>query len=105
MNKIIKKLVLLSFVLLLVGCTKPEENIIEDEPLVLQCAPGYIQEGESCVVDSNYEDPDKICKAVDFEYDYESLTYNLVWFDELEFWEVVFPRWLKGCCSSVDRAT
>ena len=37
--------------------------------------------------------PEVICKGVGFEYDYESLTYNLVWSDEFDGTELDLEKW------------
>lgn len=36
----------------------------------------------------------KVCKAVDFEYDYDTLTYNLVWSDEFDGDTLDLEKWV-----------
>ena len=72
-----------------------ETNECEPEPLVcpdgyreddgecveIRCIPGYVVENGQCVEDSNAVD---VCKGINYEYDKDSLVYDLVWSDEFD---------------------
>ena len=85
MRKIIS-VILLSSILLLSGCTDP----VEQE--VIDCLTGYKQVGDTCVPDPDYIDYTK-CKGSFFEYDKETLTYQLVFEDEFEGTEINRDYW------------
>lgn len=75
----------------IVDCTiTPDHESCEYEPL--NCAPGYVQEYDQCVSDNDYEEP-KVCKAVNFEYNEETLTYSLVFSDEFDGSELDTDKW------------
>ena len=96
MKKLLIFVSVISFAFALAGCKSDKVEPID-------CAPGYKVSGETCVVDSNYVDPTQVCKAVNFEYDYDSLTYNLIWSDEFDgeslnddFWTAADTAWGGG---------
>jgi beta-glucanase (GH16 family) len=45
-------------------------------------------------------EPEVFCKGVGFEYDYDSLTYNLVWSDEFDGEELDLDKWVYEVNSS-----
>lgn len=102
MKTIFKLCILLLISISLSACTQAEEGEIvdctitpEDESCVwepISCAPGFKQEYDKCIEDTDYEEP-KVCKAVNFVYDEENLTYNLIFSDEFDGTELDTEKW------------
>ncbi len=108
MSKIVNSFIFFLLLLTLSGCQEPDSEVVTipeeidcevdvdhedcEEEIILNCMPGTIQEGDECVEDDDYEEP-KICKAVDFVYDEENLTYNLVFSDEFDGTELNTDLW------------